>query len=112
MLIGDILARSALRTPDATAIIDGERRLTYAAFDAACDRLARALLAEDFAKGDRIGAMMPNSLDYGLLFFAAARAGLVLANISTRSTGRELAYMIGKTGIRALAIHHELMPIM
>jgi acyl-CoA synthetase (AMP-forming)/AMP-acid ligase II len=110
MLIGDILARSALRAPDATAIVDGETRLTYAAFDAACDRLARALLAEGLAKGERIGAMMPNSLDYGLLFFAAARAGLVLANISTRSTGRELAYMIGKTGIRVLAIHHDLLP--
>ena len=110
MLIGDILARSALRAPDAMAIIDGDRRLSYAAFDAACDGLARALVADGFAKGDRIGAMMPNSLDYGLLFFAAARAGLVLANMSTRSTGRELGYMIAKTGIRALAIHHDLVP--
>jgi acyl-CoA synthetase (AMP-forming)/AMP-acid ligase II len=110
MLIGDVLTRSAARAPRSLALIDGGMRATYAEFDAACTRLARGLVAVGFAKGERIGAMMSNRFDYGLLFFAAARAGLVLANISTRSGGRELAYMIAKTGIRALFVERDLAP--
>ena len=110
MLIGDILTRSARRTPAAIAVLDGDRRLDYGGFNAASTRLAQALAAAGFAKGERIGVMMANRLDYALLFFAAARAGLVLANLSTRSTGRELAYMIAKTGLRGLFVQHDLAP--
>jgi acyl-CoA synthetase (AMP-forming)/AMP-acid ligase II len=110
MLIGDILARSARAAPGAPALIDGDARMTYGEFDAACTRLAQGLVAAGFARGMRLGAMMTNRLEYALLFFAAARAGLVLANLSTRSGGRDLAYMIGKAGIRALAIQHDLLP--
>jgi acyl-CoA synthetase (AMP-forming)/AMP-acid ligase II len=110
MLIGDILARSARAAPGAPALIDGDARMTYGEFDAACTRLAQGLVAAGFARGMRLGAMMTNRLEYALLFFAAARAGLVLANLSTRSGGRDLASMIGTAGIRALAIQHDLLP--
>ncbi|MBM3613663.1 MAG: AMP-binding protein, partial [Alphaproteobacteria bacterium] len=63
MLIGDILARSARAAPDAPALIDGDARMTYGAFDAACTRLAQGLVAAGFAKGARIGAMMANRVE-------------------------------------------------
>lgn len=109
MLIGDILRASARRAPTATAIHDGERALSYADFDADADRLSAALTAAGFAKGDRVGVMMTNRIEYALLFFAAARAGVVLAHLSTRSTPREIAHLVAKTGIRALVVQHDLV---
>lgn len=110
MLIGDILRASARRAPAAVALEDDFRRLSYAEFDADADRLAAALTAAGFAKGERVGVMMTNRIEYALLFFAAARAGIVLAHISTRSTPREIAHMIAKVGMRAIVAQDDLVP--
>jgi len=103
-VVGDVLRASARLAPSSAAILGEHATLSHAALDAEADRLAAVLAGAGFAPGSCIGAMLPNSLEYGLLFFAAARAGLVLANLSTRSSGRDLADMIGKAGIGALAI--------
>ena len=44
-LVHDLLARSAERFPDRTAVVDGERSLTYAELDATSNRLAHLLSA-------------------------------------------------------------------
>ena len=111
MLIADILRVSAQRAPTQLAIIDGPRRLAYGALDADTDRLAAALIATGLGKGERIAAMMVNRSEYATLFFAAARAGAVLAHVSTRATASDLAYMIGKVGVRALFIQRDFLPI-
>jgi len=110
-VFGDLLRDRARRAPAASALIEGGRRLSYAEFDAASDRLAASLVASGLAPGARLGAMMTNRSEYALLAFAAARAGLVLAHFSTRSTGRDLAYMIGKVGIAMLCVQHDLLPV-
>ena len=109
-VVGDVLRASARRAPSSAAIAGEEATLTHAALDAEADRLAAALAGAGFAPGSCIGAMLPNSLDYGLLFFAAARAGLVLANLPTRAAGRELAEMAALAGMRGLFVHRDLAP--
>lgn len=52
--LGEYLARAAERTPDATALVMGEVRLTYGELDAAANRLARLLKDRGCIKGDRI----------------------------------------------------------
>lgn len=51
--ISDMLHRTAARTPDKTAIIDGDVRLTYSKFDAAVNRCTHALTARGLGRGDR-----------------------------------------------------------
>ncbi|MBL8699270.1 MAG: AMP-binding protein [Alphaproteobacteria bacterium] len=109
MLIADILRIGAQRAPSHIAIVDGARKLAYDALDARTDRLAAALVAAGLGKGERIAAMMVNRAEYAELFFAAARAGSVLAHVSTRATANDLAYMLGKIGARALFIQRDLL---
>jgi fatty-acyl-CoA synthase len=109
MLMGDILRASARRAPAAIALSDGARTLSYGDFDADSDRLSAALTAAGFAKGDRVGVMMTNRIEYALLFFAAARAGVVLTHLSTRSTPREIAHLVAKVGIRALVVQDDFV---
>ena len=109
LLLGDILRASARVAGTRVALIDGERRMSYAEFDATCDRLAAALVTAGFGKGDRIAAMMMNRSEYALLFFAAARAGVVLCHLSTRTTPRDIAHSLGKVGARALFIQQEML---
>ena len=102
MLAGEILRRASCRFPDKAAIVEGSRSLTYAAFDAAADRCALALANAGCGKGDRIAAVTATCLEFCVLYYGAARAGVVLAAISPRATAAELTYMLIKIETRAL----------
>ena len=81
----------ARATPDRVAIDDRGVVLTYRDLDARAERLADALRAAGYAVGDRIATLTGNSADHVVLFFACAKAGLVLVPLSWRLAPRELA---------------------
>lgn len=70
-----LLAYQAACQPDAIALSDRERALTYAALDASVLEVARGLVFEGIGAEDRIGYIGRNSLAYFELLFAAARIG-------------------------------------
>jgi len=105
MIHGDILGERARLTPDALALVDVATgvRLTYAALDGravSCARRLRHGLGLD--KGDRVGLLASNRVEYLDLFFAAGKAGLVLVPLGTRLTPRELAHIARDSGMRGL----------
>ena len=100
--IGETLALAAVRRPDATAFIDGDRAVTFAEIDAAADRLACGLLGLGFAKGDRIGIIAPNRIEWLQAFFAAQRIGLAVVGLSVRYRDTEIAYMLADSGARGV----------
>src|SRR5690242_21272498 len=102
MLTGHLLRLSAARFPARPALIDGERALTFRVFDRAADRAAQALLALGLAKGSRAAILSTNSIEFAVLYFGAARAGIILAALTTRATPRDLVYMLTKIGAEAL----------
>ena len=102
MLTGDMLCRSADRFADKPAIICGERSISYRELDDRANRLAHALLALDLGKGGKIAILARNIIEYGIVFFGAARTGYVLNNLSLLHTVDELAYAIEKTDIEVL----------
>jgi len=97
---------------DATIAVHGDRdalvdcaqglRWTYAAFGAEVDRLAKALIAAGFDKGDRIGIWAPNCAQWTVVQFATAKAGVILVNINPAYRSHELRYVLGQAGIRGL----------
>jgi fatty-acyl-CoA synthase len=86
------------------------------------DELARALLAAEVARGDRVAVLLPNRPEWVVAALAIAKIGGIVAAISTFSTGRELAWMLEHSGAVALitvsafrgrgylAALHELCP--
>ncbi|HVY10795.1 MAG TPA: AMP-binding protein [Mycobacteriales bacterium] len=76
--IGQNLARTVARVPDAEALVECEsgRRWTYAQFGAEVDRLARGLLAAGVDVGERVGIWAPNCAEWVLLQYATARIGV------------------------------------
>lgn len=66
----DILRRQRAERGAATALIDGDLRLSYAALDDASDALARRLLAAGIRPGDKAVVQLPNSAAYYVAFWA------------------------------------------
>jgi fatty-acyl-CoA synthase len=65
-------------------------------------RLARALLAASYEKGDRVGIWAPNCAQWTVVQFATAKVGVILVNINPAYRSHELRYVLGQAGIRGL----------
>ena len=91
----DGVFRSTVRTwPGRTALVEGERALTYRELDRLVDGAAGWLSANGIGRGDRVAILSENSTAYAALMFAAARTGCILACQNWRLTPRELRHCI------------------
>lgn len=72
-----ILRDGALRSGDATAVVCGERRVTYQTLDARVDRLAAALWELGLRPRDRVVVQLPNVLELIECLFALFRLGAI-----------------------------------
>src|SRR6185312_11384777 len=61
--------------------------------------------------GDIVAIMSPNCPDYAVVFYGAARAGAVLANVNARGTAGDLAAILAATSARLLVVAPELLPL-
>ena len=102
MLTGEILRLAARRAPSRTAIIGPGRRLTYRELDAEANQLAHALLHLRAGRDTRVAIMSNNRPEYAVVYFGAARAGVLLAHISTRCTVNNLVQMLDMTDAEIL----------
>jgi acyl-CoA synthetase (AMP-forming)/AMP-acid ligase II len=98
----DLIAQHARARPDAIALIDGERRTTYAELDAAMDRIAASLQRDGAQPRDTITICAHPSDTYVVLFLGALRAGLAVAPLAPSSTPAQLASMTADAGSRHL----------
>ncbi|OGK81556.1 MAG: hypothetical protein A2X53_06715 [Candidatus Rokubacteria bacterium GWA2_70_23] len=85
MNLGTLLPRHARYRPDHLAVVLGEHRFTWRAFNARVNRLANALLREGLRKGDKIATVLPNCLELLEIYMAAAKTGLVVVPASPLS---------------------------
>lgn len=108
--VDGVLRRSALRSPDRTALLFADRTWSYAELDAAVSRAAGVLLGLGLVKGDRVAAYGKNSDAYLIGFLACARAGLVHVPINYALTGDELHYLIQQSGSALVLTDPALAP--
>jgi long-chain acyl-CoA synthetase len=106
--LGDIVRRSARKSPRKVAIVDGARRATYAELDADVSRFANALLARGLQRGDRIATLCANSYEYAVAHFGIQRAGLVWLPINQNLAPADVAWIVGHAEPRLAVIDDAL----
>jgi acyl-CoA synthetase (AMP-forming)/AMP-acid ligase II len=94
------LRRTAARHPAVAAFHFHGRDRSYAEWDAAADRFARALLAAGMRKGDRVVLLLPPVPEYMFCYLGAARIGVLTAGISTRYRRAEIAAIVANADPR------------
>jgi acyl-CoA synthetase (AMP-forming)/AMP-acid ligase II len=72
--------------------VDDERALTFSEYKKAVDRLAEGLQQAGIKKGDRIGVLGKNSLEYFLLYGAAGAVGAIVVAINWRLSAEEALF--------------------
>jgi acyl-CoA synthetase (AMP-forming)/AMP-acid ligase II len=96
--LGAMLADSAGRHGDLTAVIDGELRLSHAALHVQARALAKALIASGVACGDLVACWAPNGWRGVVLAHAIWLAGGVILPISSRLKILEAGPILERTG--------------
>lgn len=92
--LGSWPGRRARITPDAVALRQGERVLTYAALDERVRRTARVLRDAGVRRGDRVAYLGPNDLANFEVFFGAGLLGAIAVHLNTRLAAAEIAYLL------------------
>jgi acyl-CoA synthetase (AMP-forming)/AMP-acid ligase II len=87
---------------DAEAVVDGTTRLTFAELYAAMLDSVRAMMTLGVRRGDRVGLWAPNSVYWIVAALGVLGAGAVLVPLNTRFRGEEAAYILRRSGARAL----------
>ena len=98
----------ALASPDMTAIIDGDRSITYRQLYERASRLANALLSADLKAGVAVGVLLGNRLEYSEVAAGCAMAGLPIVPINPRQTAQENSYILEHSEAQALIYDAQL----
>src|SRR5712691_7165549 len=111
MNLGRMLRQSAVRTPQKSAIVCGDRIVTYEALDRSTDALAHWLLRQGLETGDRVAIHWCNSVEVVNLYFACFKAGVIAVPVNNRLKAAEIAYILGHSNAKLCFSQPELAPL-
>jgi long-chain acyl-CoA synthetase len=94
MLVHHFLEASARRTPHKTALICGERRLSFAQVDELANRLANGLMKAGLERGNRVVIYMDSPIEIAISIFGVLKAGGVFSVCNPSTKADKLAYMV------------------
>src|SRR5512143_306487 len=97
-----MIVEAAARNPDGEALICGNARLTWRQAVERATRIAAGFRKLGLQRGDRVGILLGNRIEFPLILFAAAHEGLVTVLLSTRQQKPEIAYVLTDCGARLL----------
>jgi fatty-acyl-CoA synthase len=97
------------RFPDREALVVRHQnvRLTWTQLSEQVERTARGLIGLGLRPGDRVGVWATNCAEWIYLQLGTARAGLVQVNVNPAYRAQELAYVLRKSGMKALVLRAE-----
>ena len=93
---------------EAVVSIHQQVRFTYSELAERVNKLAKAFISAGFQKGDRIGIWSPNNVQWLIIQYATAKAGLILVTINPAYRSHELAYVLRQSGCKGLILQNNL----
>ena len=106
-----MIAASAARHPDRTALVCDDLRLSWAEFDGRVNRLANALAGAGLRRGDKVAILAANGPEYVEIFAGTIRAGCCIVPLSTMAAPAALERMVIDSGARLLVISAAMRPL-
>ncbi|MFL6696776.1 MAG: acyl-CoA ligase (AMP-forming), exosortase A system-associated [Vitreoscilla sp.] len=106
-LLHELVATSALRTPSAIALTDGDRHVSYESLLDAIQRFAAGLLQAGIGRGERVGIYLEKRLETVVASFGAAAAGAVFVPINPVLKAEQVGFILADCDVRLLVTSPE-----
>lgn len=97
-----LIQRAARRHPGNDAFVFPEVRETYRELESSALAVARSLTALGIGRGDTVGTLMPNCLQFVHAMVGTAMVGALFVPINARLAPREIAHVVTDSGMRLL----------
>lgn len=89
-----VLSENAQRLADQTAVICGQRKMTYGQLEEATNRLANALATLGLKPGQKVIIMLPNVPEFVVGYFGVLKTGAVVVPINILYKAREIEFLL------------------
>ena len=101
--LGELSTVNAENNPERTAFVDGEREVTWEAFDEESRRAASGFetLVD---QGDRVAFLCESSVDHAVLWNGALKTGAIVTNLHYRASTDTIAYCVDATTPKVLVV--------
>ena len=101
-LLHHLLEASVASRPEAEALVDGKRRLTFADFGAQARGCAQALLDAGIARRDRVAIYLKKSAEEATSIFGISMAGGVFVPVNALLRPAQVEHILNDCGVRFL----------
>jgi acyl-CoA synthetase (AMP-forming)/AMP-acid ligase II len=105
---GEFIGLHAHVTPEKLAAADLDRSMTFRDWNSRARKLANGLLGLGLSKGDRVGVLAYNRIEWLEIYAAVAKAGLVATPINFRLVAPEIQFILETCAARALIVEEAL----
>jgi amino acid adenylation domain-containing protein len=105
------LRARAADTGRRTALVCGDRRISYAEFNQSAERLAAALAGAGVHRGDRVLVFMDNGIEAALSIFAVWISGAVLVPVNPSAKAGRIAFLLNHCRPAAIITQGRLAPV-
>ncbi len=102
MNLVSVLLRQADETPDAVALLEGDRSVSYAELEALAAEAASGIAALGIAPGDRVAIACHNDIGFVTAYLGSLWAGAVAVPLNPLAPASVLAAQTAKVGARHL----------
>ena len=102
------LTRHAKYRCNHTAIVFGEKRLTFFELNAEVNKLVHAFQAAGITKGDKVATVLPNALELWEVYWACAKMGAVAVPLSPLLRGQGLVNLVVNADTKLLITNKEI----
>ena len=107
-VLGPVLASP---TPDRTAILCGDREISYRALDEMAARAGNALRALGCGVGDRVLVLMDDRPEFFFAYLGAMKIGATPVAVNLRLAAKDLRYIIDDSGCRVIVVDGEFLAV-
>jgi len=109
-VIADMIRRSCYHYPDKTAVVFGQKSMTYRELEDASNRVASGLLDLGVKKYDRVAILAHNTIHHVLTWLGCCKIGAIYLAVNYLLKGKDIAYCIDHSESRVFvvedALHH------
>ncbi|HEX2270679.1 MAG TPA: condensation domain-containing protein, partial [Pyrinomonadaceae bacterium] len=103
-----LLEAQVERTPEATAVVCGDRHITYAELNMAADRVADQLLSRGVGAEALVGVMMERSIELVIALFVILKAGAAYVPLDPSYPEERLAFILADAQVHFVLTQREL----
>jgi acyl-CoA synthetase (AMP-forming)/AMP-acid ligase II len=102
-----VFDRACAYYPERTALVSGERRLTYTKMYEWSNRVGSGLAGLGVRTGDRVGLLMPNCLEFIPTMCGIWKAGAAVTQMPARASADDFHFYLDTVGASALVYHES-----